>query len=226
MTDPDAAGLVARPAPPIAGSVGIFGGTFDPIHHGHLAIAEEAREAIGLEQVRFVPAAISPFKADRPVASAEQRLAMVEAAIAGNPAFTCRRDELDRPPPSYTVDTLEAVAAEGIGPDELWVILSTEALAGLPRWRSPERVLELARLAVVPRAGFDPLGPAWVREQLPYGVDRIRFLAGPLLPISGSVVRRRASVGRSVRYLLPEAVADYIRAERVYTEPASRTIPT
>ena len=214
---------VLPPAAIVPGSVGVFGGTFDPIHHGHLVIAEEAREALGLEQVRFVPAAGSPFKTDRPVTPAPHREAMVEAAIAGNPAFTCSRLELERPAPSYTVDTLLAIAAAGVGPDRLWLILSSEALAGFPRWREPSRILAIARLAVVPRGGFDPLGPAWVAEHFPGREDRFAFLAGPLLPISGSVVRRRAAAARSVRYLVPDAVARYIAEHALYLEPARRT---
>jgi nicotinate-nucleotide adenylyltransferase len=206
------------PARVVPGSVGIFGGTFDPIHHGHLAIAEEAREALGLEVVRFVPAAVSPFKPERAVADAGHRLAMVEAAIAGNPAFEASRVELDRPGPSYTVETLEATAAAGDA--DAWLIVSSEALAGFPRWREPDRILELARLAVVPRGGFEPLGEAWVGSQFPGREDRFAFLPGPLLPISGSVVRRRAAAGRSVRYLVPEAVAAYIARNRLYAEPA------
>jgi len=112
---------IAPPARVVPGSVGIFGGTFDPIHHGHLAIAEEAREALGLEVVRFVPAAVSPFKPDRAVTDAAHRLAMVEAAIAGNPAFEASRVELDRPGPSYTVETLEAGAAAG--DTDAWLIV-------------------------------------------------------------------------------------------------------
>jgi nicotinate-nucleotide adenylyltransferase len=206
------------PARVVPGSVGIFGGTFDPIHHGHLAIAEEAREALGLEVVRFVPAAVSPFKPDRAVTDAGHRLAMVEAAIAGNPAFEASRVELDRPGPSYTVETLEAGAAAG--DTDAWLIVSSEALAGFPRWREPDRILELARLAVVPRGGFEPLGETWVGSQFPGREDRFAFLPGPLLPISGSVVRRRAAAGRSVRYLVPEAVAAYIARNRLYAEPA------
>ena len=209
---------IAPPARVVPGSVGIFGGTFDPIHHGHLAIAEEAREALGLEVVRFVPAAVSPFKTDRAVTAGEHRMAMVEAAIAGNPRFHSSRMELDRPAPSYTVDTVETLASRG--PLLLWLILSSEALAGFPRWREPDRILELARLAVVPREGFDPLESAWVGEHFPGREDRFAFLPGPLLPISGSVVRRRAAAGRSVRYLVPEAVAAYIARNRLYAEPA------
>src|SRR3954463_1976222 len=142
---------VAAPAPVVPGSLGILGGTFDPIHHGHLAIAEEARESLGLETVIFVPAAESPFKTERATSPASDRVAMVEAAIAGNPAFTVTRMETERPAPSWTVDTLEAMAELGHDPASLWLILSSEALAGLPRWRDPDRVIDLARLAVVPR---------------------------------------------------------------------------
>jgi len=214
---------VAPPAAVVRGSVGILGGTFDPIHHGHLAIAEEARESLGLETVIFVPAAESPFKTERATSPASDRVAMVEAAIAGNPAFTVTRMETERPAPSWTVDTLEAMAELGHDPASLWLILSSEALAGLPRWRDPDRVIDLARLAVVPRGGFEPLGPAWVEEHFAGRIDRFRFLSGPLLPISGSVVRRRAAVGRSVRYLVPDAVAGYISQHALYAEPSSRT---
>jgi len=209
---------VAPPAPVVKHSIGLFGGTFDPIHHGHLAVAEEARESLGLASVRFVPAAASPFKTDRAVTAGEHRMAMVEAAIAGNPRFHSSRMELDRPAPSYTVDTVETLASRG--PLLLWLILSSEALAGFPRWREPDRILELARLAVVPREGFDPLESAWVGEHFPGREDRFAFLPGPLLPISGSVVRRRAAAGRSVRYLVPDAVARYIAQHDLYAEPA------
>jgi nicotinate-nucleotide adenylyltransferase len=217
---PAAPDPVPAPAAVVRGSVGVFGGTFDPIHHGHLAIAEEAREALGLERVLFVPAAASPFKTDGDATDAVHRLAMVEAAIEGNPSFTCSRLELDRPGPSFTVDTLAALAGEGSGPDALWLILSSEALAGLPRWREPGRILDLARLAVVPRAGHDPLGPDWACATFPGREDRFRFLPGPLLPISGSVIRRRAAAGRSVRYLVPDAVARYIKMYGLYSNPA------
>ncbi|OGO57602.1 MAG: nicotinate (nicotinamide) nucleotide adenylyltransferase [Chloroflexi bacterium RBG_16_72_14] len=208
----------------VAGSLGLLGGTFDPIHHGHLAIAEEAREALGLERVLLVPAAMPPHKPGRPVTAAEDRLAMLELAIAGNPAFAVSRVELDRGGRSYTVDTLEALRAErGTSAAEPWFILSAEALAEFPTWRRPDRILELCRLAVVPRAGHEPLDVAWLAANLPGRESRVRFLPGPLLPISGSVVRRRAAAGRSVRYLVPEAVANYIAEHRLYTEPARRT---
>jgi nicotinate-nucleotide adenylyltransferase len=205
---------IPPPAPVVPGSVGILGGTFDPIHHGHLVIAEEAREALGLERVLLVPAASPPHKPGRPVTDAAHRLAMAELAIAGNPAFTVSRLEVDRGGASYTVDTLDALRAAGV--EQPWFILSAEALAGLPAWRDPARILELCRLAVVPRGGYESLGPPWVTEHFPGLEDRVAFLPAPLLPISGSVVRRRAAAGRSVRYLVPDAVAAYIASHRLY----------
>ncbi len=215
---------VLPPAPVVPGSVGILGGTFDPIHHGHLGIAEEAREALGLERVLLVPASSPPHKPGRPVTDAAHRLAMVELAIADNPAFAVSRIEVERGGASYSLDTLEALRSEGI--EQPWFILSAEALAGFPAWREPDRILALCRLAVVPRGGYDPLDRAWVADQFPGREDRVTFLPGPLLPISGSVVRRRAAVGRSVRYLVPDAVARYIADHQLYTDPARRTQTT
>ena len=218
--------IVLTPAPIVEHSIGVFGGTFDPIHHGHLLIAEEARESLGLASVVFVPAATSPFKTDLVVTAAEHRLAMVQAAIAGNPGFALSTAELDRPGPSFTVDTLASFAAAGAGPDSLWLILSSEALEGFPRWREPSRILDLARLAVVPRGGHARLGSAWASSAFPGHEDRFAFLDGPLLPISGSVVRRRAAAGRSVRYLVPDPVARYIQAHNLYSDPARRILAT
>ena len=220
---PPVSDAVAPPTPVVAGSLGILGGTFDPIHHGHLVIAEEAREALGLERVLLVPAATPPHKPGRPVTAPEHRLAMTELAIADNPALTVSRIELDRGGRSYSVDTLEALRAER-GPDAgvPWFILSSEALAEFPTWRMPGRILELCRLAVVPRGGYEALDAGWVTDHFPGQEDRVLFLPGLLLPISGSVVRRRAAAGRSVRYLVPDAVARYIAEHRLYTEPAWR----
>ncbi len=210
---------VAPPAAVVPGSLGVLGGTFDPIHHGHLAIAEEAREALGLQSISFVPAASPPHKSGLQITPAEHRLAMVEAGIAGNPRFGCTRVEIERAGLSYTVDTLEGYHGRGAA-GHLWFILSSEALAGFPEWRDPDRILELARLAVVPRAGQATIDEAWVREHFPGREDRFRFLPGPRLPISGSVIRQRVAAGRSIRYLVPDAVARYIAQHRLYLEPA------
>jgi nicotinate-nucleotide adenylyltransferase len=222
LTDAPADGLGATlpPAAVIPGSVGILGGTFDPIHHGHLVIAEEAREALGLEQVLFVPAASPPHKPGRRITDPEHRLAMVRLAVKGNPAFAVSVIEVERGGSSFTVDTLEGLRGGGLA--DPWLILSSEALAGFPDWREPARILDLARLAVVPRGGYDALGADWFADRFPGRTDRVRFLPGPLLPISGSVVRRRAAAGWSVRYLVPDAVARYIADHALYADPAWR----
>ena len=205
---------VAGPAPVVTGSLGILGGTFDPVHHGHLAIAEEAREVLGLERVVFIPAAIPPHKQDRVITPAEHRLAMLELAVADNPAFSVSRMELDRGDVSYTVDTLEELRGQGV--IDPWFILSSEALQGFPEWRRPVRVLELCRLLVVPREGHDEHAAQDAIEHFPGKEDRFGFLRGPSLPISGSVVRSRLAAGRSVRYLVPDAVIRYLTDHRLY----------
>ena len=154
MTQTDAgvvagADAIRRPAPVVPGSLGVLGGTFDPIHHGHLAVAEDVRETLGLERILLVPAAHPPHKPGRPITPAAHRLAMVELAVAENPRLGVSAMEIERGGDSFTVDTLEALRSDGEG--DVWFILSAEALAGFDTWRMPERILDLARLAVVPR---------------------------------------------------------------------------
>jgi nicotinate-nucleotide adenylyltransferase len=201
------------------GAIGVLGGTFDPIHIAHLAIAEEAREALGLNKVLFMPAAMPPHKVDRPVSDPAHRLAMLELAIADNPAFEASRIELDRSGPSYTVDTLETLVAE---PADPVLIMSAEAFRDLRTWRRPERILELARIAVVPRDGFPDANRAFLAEHFPGFEDRATFLTGPRLRLSASELRDRAANRRSLRYLVPDAVAAYIGDHALYRDPIWR----
>lgn len=203
----------SRPAPVVPGSVGVFGGTFDPIHLAHLAVAEAARDDLGLERVLFITAGEPPHKPARPITDAAHRQAMVDLAIADNPAFASSRMELDRPGPSYTSDTLEALAADS--PD-LTLILSVEAFVGLPTWHEPRRVLELARMAVAPRAGYPDAEPGFLAQHFPETRARVVFLDGPRLRLSASDLRARAAAGRSLRYLVPDAVAAYIGDHGLY----------
>ncbi len=205
-------------------AVGILGGTFDPIHIGHLAIAEEAREALGLEQVLFVPTRMPVHKPGRPVTPAEHRVAMVAAAIAGNPAFALERAEVDRDGPSYAVDTLEGMVdtARASGRSvEFTFILSTEAYAALPTWHRPARLLELCRMAVVPRPGAAAADPAAIDRLVPGAQARTTLLDGPSLGVSGTLIRARVAAGRSIRYLVPDAVIAYIDDHRLYVAPVS-----
>ena len=212
----------------LPGSVGILGGTFDPIHLGHLAIAEDVRGQLGLERVIFLPAAEAPLRTAPPRASPADRLRMVELAIAGNPFFGVDGSELERPGPSYTVDTMAllAVLEGGAGRQtDLWFILSAEQLRRLPKWKAPERLLDLCRLAVVPRPGTVMPDRPWLESRFPGRAERVAFLDGPMLAISGTAIRRRLGTGSSVRYLVPDAVIAYIEDHELYRTPNRRTPP-
>jgi nicotinate-nucleotide adenylyltransferase len=209
------------PAPIVPGSVGIFGGTFDPIHVAHLALAQDAAESLGLERVLFVPAGSPPHKPGVTVTPGTHRLAMVQLAITGNERFEASRIELDRDGPSYTVDTLTALAADAARDEvsDLTLILSADAFLGLPDWREPRRVLELARLAVAPRDGYPEAGPVFLAVHFPDVAHRVVFLDGPRIRLSASALRDRAAAGRSLRYLVPDAVAAYIGDHDLYRSP-------
>ncbi|MCU0483685.1 MAG: nicotinate-nucleotide adenylyltransferase [Chloroflexi bacterium] len=214
------------PVAPVAGRVGILGGTFDPIHLGHLAVAEEAREVLGLETVLFIPAGDPPHKPEAIVSDARQRAAMVELAIAPNAAFRLSRLELERPGPSWTVVTLAALRDQATGtalPFDPWLILSVEAVLGLEGWREPERVLAMCRLAVAPRVGTSVDGREWLGAHFPEAAATAVFLDRPQLGISGTEIRARVAAGRSIRYLVPPPVEEYIRAHDLYrVDPTTR----
>jgi nicotinate-nucleotide adenylyltransferase len=203
-----------------AGAWGLLGGTFDPIHYAHLAIAEHAREELDLAGVLFIPAGIPPHKPGRLVSPAIDRAAMVRAAIADNPSFRLCPVELDRSGPSYTVDTVEQLLASPPPPDfaaeGLVFLLSTEALSGLPSWHRAAQLPELCRLAIVPRQGC-PMPPvSWFAANFPGQRDRFLELDAPDLGHSASLIRRLAGEGRSIRYLVPPAVAAYIHDHALY----------
>ena len=193
--------------------IGILGGTFDPIHYGHLAIAEEARLALQLDRVLFVPAAQQPLKRGAHVATPEQRLAMVQLACAPNPAFEVSRIELDRPGPSFTLMTLEALHAARIG--ELHFILGEDALADLTRWHGAAHVVELARIIAVGRPGSAP-DHTHIIHVLPALRERLTVLPGPALDISSTALRRRVATGHPIRYQTPDAVVAYIDEQGLY----------
>jgi nicotinate-nucleotide adenylyltransferase len=201
-----------------ARAIGIMGGTFDPIHVGHLAVAEEAREALGLERVLFVPAGQPPHKPPGSVSAVRDRVAMVELAIAGNDAFELSTVEVERDGPSFTVDTVEALSAADPAAT-LHLILSAETFAELPTWHEPERLFETARMAVVPREGYPAPDPAWLGRAFPGREDRVDYLEGPRLGLSSTALRARVAAGRSIRYLVPPAVEAYIVEHHLYRRP-------
>jgi nicotinate-nucleotide adenylyltransferase len=202
--------------------VGILGGTFDPIHYGHLVIAEQVRQALQLDRVVFVPAPRPPHKLDDELATAADRAAMVELAIADNPSFAPSDIELGRDGPSYTADTVAELAGEAARQGverELFFILSAEAFAELQSWHDPARVLESARLAVVSRPGWPLPSRARIEAIVPGGAvsaDRVECIETLPLANSSSDVRARVAAGKSIRYLVPPAVEAYIRDHRLY----------
>jgi nicotinate-nucleotide adenylyltransferase len=204
--------------PSLRGATGVFGGTFDPIHYAHLAVAEAAREAFDLRRVLFIPAAQPPHKPDRSIAAAEHRFAMVQVAIAGNDGFEISRIELDRGGPSYTVETLASLQ-EADPADRLALILSAESFAELPTWHEPERILALAEAIIVaPRFGYDEVDAGFLARQFPTSTAEAVLLDGPRVRLSASEIRERAAAGRSVRYLVPDAVAAYIGDHGLYQD--------
>ncbi len=208
----------------------IFGGSFNPIHYGHLLLADEVLEALGVDRLLFVPAAAPPHKLGRRLAPAADRYAMVALAVAGHPGFAVSDIELRRAGPSYTVDTLEALRATA---DELSLVIGSETFLDLLSWREPRRIAELARLVVIPRTGsaFDVESAAALKVLREIGLDgfarverppcpdrRVLIVHATSLPISASDLRRRFCDGRSVAYRMPDAVVEYVHAHALYRD--------
>ena len=181
-----------------------MGGTFDPIHLGHLRAAENAREGLGLDEVRFLPAQVPPHRA-APASSARDRYAMVALATALNPHFVADDLELRREGPSYTVDTIARLRDERPG-DAVVLIVGSDTFPELPTWKDHDRLLQMCTIAVVTR-------PEDGREEGARGQHRV---PGPGLAVSATDIRRRVKEGLSIRYLVPETVADYIAKRGLY----------
>lgn len=202
--------------------IGVFGGSFDPVHVGHLLAAECCREQAGLDRVLFVPAATPPHKRDRTLAPAEDRLTMLRLATGGHDAFEVDPLELERGGVSWTVDTLAALAASRPGA-ELRLVLGPDALADLPFWREPERIVALAEPLAVERESLDDVAALAADRRLAavLGPDRLaRLVAGrvrmPAVGIRASAIRERIAAGRSIRYLVPRAVEAYVTTHGLY----------
>jgi len=192
--------------------VGVLGGTFDPIHIGHLLIAEEARSRLCLDRVVFVPARISPLKQDDgTLFSDEERYAMIRAAIADNAAFAISRVDLDRPAPSFTVDTLRLLRQEMGEQHSYFFIMGADSLDTLSRWRRPEEIIRQARLVVVSRPGFRP-DLTYLEARIPGISAATDVLEGLMMDVSSTEIRRRLATGYSIRYQVPEPVRALVEA--------------
>ncbi len=210
-----------RPTPdaPARPRVGVYGGTFDPPHIGHLIIASETRQALGLDEVVFVPAGRPPHKDPAAVSSAADRLAMLRAAVADEPSFRVDTVELEREGASYTVDTLAGFRAER--PEaEFWFIMGADSLLSLDTWRDPDRLLAMARAAVSPRPGTT-LDLHEAARRVPATSDRVDVVPAPLVAIASRELRRRVREGSTIRYLVPPAVERYIMQNGLYRDEAS-----
>src|SRR5438445_2023095 len=192
---------------PRARRVGVMGGSFNPIHIGHLVTADEARHTFSLDEVIFVPAGQPWQKEAGEVAPAEHRYMMCVIATSPEPSFRVSRIEIDRPGPTYTLDTLKALKSERPA-DELFFITGADAILQILTWKDPEAVLQEARFIAATRPGYDL---DRLEKELPHGFgDRVHLLEIPALAISSTDIRRRVRDGKPVRYLLPEGVARYI----------------
>jgi nicotinate-nucleotide adenylyltransferase len=194
--------------------VGILGGVFNPPHIGHLVCAQEAHEQLGLDRVVLMPVGQAPHRSVQGDPGGDVRALMCERAIAGDPRFEVSRVELERTGPSYTLDTLRAM--RGQAPDDaLVLILGADQAAALPRWHEPEEVLRLALVAVAER---EDAGRERVRQAVSSlrGADRVGFFAMPRLDVSSTLIRERARVGRPVRYLVPDGVAETMAERALY----------
>jgi nicotinate-nucleotide adenylyltransferase len=201
--------------------LGIIGGTFDPIHIGHLILAEEARLNLQLDRVVFVPAGHPWRKASRKITPGSDRMAMASLAIASNPFFSLSSSELERVGPTFTVDTLQGLRERLGAATHLWFIMGSDALIDLKHWREPGKIVALARLAIGDRSAGNPTRADEELENLEQAVpgarERIDLVPMPQVDISSSDLRRRLGEGSSCRYLMPETVEHYATAHGLYT---------
>ena len=199
--------------------IGLFGGTFDPIHQGHLILAERCRESARLDEVWFLPSFKPPHKAERTITRFDQRCEMVTLATTGQPAFRMEPIEKELPEPSYTVQTLSALHQRH--PDaEFALILGADSAVDLVNWYRPKEVVELAELILVPRPGVE----LWTQERIAQNLNvdaltvRLAHVDAPLIEIASSDLRQRVAQGKTIRYLLPRAVEEYIRERTLYRQ--------
>lgn len=196
--------------------LGILGGTFDPIHYGHLVCAEQARDALNLDCVLFIPTGNPVFKKGQAITEAKHRVAMCKAAIAHNPAFDVSTIEIDRGGDTFTVDTLEVLRAHYPENVEFYFIAGADAIATLPQWREAGRLSKLATFVGLNRPRSANLRSPIVMQTLRSAGFRTLFVEAPLFELSSSDIRKRILGDRSVRYLIPPAVLEYINSVGLY----------
>lgn len=198
-------------------AIGVMGGTFDPIHYGHLVAAEAARTCFGLSEVIFVPSGNPPHKADRSVSTPEHRFLMTVLATTTNPYFRVSRVEIDRPGPSYTVDTIEALRERLEADARVYFITGADAVMEMMTWNRPEAILQMCELIAATRPGYPPADIRRLRKAIPEAnAKRVHTIEVPALAISSSDIRARVAQGKPIKYLVPETVEHYILKSGLY----------
>jgi len=196
--------------------VGVLGGTFDPVHLGHLIIAEEVRQRVGLAEVLFVPAGQPWLKGEKSISAAQHRLEMAILATASDPHFNVSTIELERPGSTYSIDTIVELKA-GLGARaKLYLIVGFDALAELPSWKNPKRLVEMCQVVGVARPGYAEFDLRSLESSIPGASELIMIVDVPQIDISATGIRRRVAQGLSIRYLVPEAVERYIAEHNLY----------
>ena len=197
-------------------NIGVLGGTFDPLHLGHLTVADEVRAQLDLGEVIFVPAGLPWLKKNNFISPAAHRVQMVSLAIAEQPYFKLNAMEVGRPGPSYTVETIAELQAQLGAGDELFFILGWDNLAQLPRWREPSRLIKMCRLVAVPRPGYSAPDLQKLEVKIPGLSRRLILLDKPEVDIDASKIRHRVAHGLSIQHLVPGPVYEYIKQHRLY----------
>jgi nicotinate-nucleotide adenylyltransferase len=202
--------------------VGVLGGTFDPPHVGHLWLASLAADALRLDRVLFMPAAQPPHKRDRRISGSNDRLLMTRLAIGGDPLFELTAIEMERPGPSYTIDSVEQLQAAYDEETQLFLVMAADSLQQIDTWREPDRLLSLVEWIVGPRPGVELPERAALEHRFGEAASRIHLLDGPSLDVSASEIRERVAAGRVIRYLVPRSVEELIADRGLYRASPSR----
>jgi nicotinate-nucleotide adenylyltransferase len=201
---------------PRAKRIGVLGGTFDPPHVGHLWLATLAADAIGLDRVLFMPAAQPPHKGGQLVSRGTDRLLMTRMAITGDPAFELCPIEMERPGPSYTIDSIDELERLYAGEAQLYLLMAADSLNAIDTWREPDRLLERIEWVIGPRPGSEMPDRSALDERFGASASRIHLLSGPSLDVSSSEIRRRVAAGQAIRYLVPRGVEELIVDRGLY----------
>ena len=199
--------------------IGVLGGTFDPIHNGHLAVAEEARAYLNLNEVIFLPAGQPWMKSDRSISPARHRTAMIGLALQARPYFKSSTIEIEHQGPSYSVNSIAELKAQAVEPTDWYFILGWDNLSKIPQWREPAKLIELCFLAAVPRPGYERPNMKKLEAALPGISKKVILMDKPRLEISATDIRNKVAQGIPISGLVPEAVEKYIRENGLYRKP-------